>query len=572
MFKLKAMKRICAVIACTVLTIGAVTQTTTYTKPISAQSESELNASLSENQEKISNLQSQLDGYSKKQKDSEEYQAVLQKKMDTQQENIAILDEEIRRLKNDISDKETSIDNLENKMKVQEQSISEGMNNFKSRLRAVYVMGNDSMASALVGSTSFYDMLSKYDLISQVANYDNNLVKGLKSDLNEYAASKKNIEIQKNDLAEQVTEKDNKRKEMQGALDELSADYQNTEDAKNEAKLQAQVTQDEISEYEQSQNEIESEIASQQAEIQEAESKKAAEAAENNIPSAPGGESDNSSAQVKETDPPATEAQSQAVAPAETQAVAEDDSEGTTTTTTTAVADEENTEIATEAQQTEAPETDAPIVTEAPKTEAETVITQAPKTEYSEETQVATTVKVNVETQTVATEVPTKAQTKAQTKAPATTAAPTTTEAAKQDNNNTSFSWPTSSFTISSGFGYRWGSMHKGIDFAASSGTPITASRSGTVVAVNNTCTHNYPKTSSCGCGGGYGNYVIISHDGTYSTLYGHMSTVNVSVGQTVSQGQQIGTVGCTGFSTGPHCHFEIHVNGTAVDPAKYLY
>ena len=102
-------------------------------------------------------------------------------------------------------------------------------------------------------------------------------------------------------------------------------------------------------------------------------------------------------------------------------------------------------------------------------------------------------------------------------------------------------------------------------------GTPVVAAADGTVVATNSSCTHNWGKSYSCGCGGGYGNYVIIQHDGTYSTLYGHMASVSVSVGQSVSAGQTIGYVGSTGFSTGFHLHFEVRVNGTKVDPMKYL-
>ena len=102
-------------------------------------------------------------------------------------------------------------------------------------------------------------------------------------------------------------------------------------------------------------------------------------------------------------------------------------------------------------------------------------------------------------------------------------------------------------------------------------GAAIVAAKSGTVVRVVTGCSHNYPNSGSCGCGGGYGNYVIIQHDGTYSTLYGHMASVSVSVGQSVSAGQTIGYVGSTGFSTGFHLHFEVRVNGTKVDPMKYL-
>lgn len=149
------------------------------------------------------------------------------------------------------------------------------------------------------------------------------------------------------------------------------------------------------------------------------------------------------------------------------------------------------------------------------------------------------------------------------------------------DNNNSSggnssagFTWPCPGFyTISSGYESRWGTFHGALDIAGGNdGAAVVASRGGTVVVAVSGCPHNYGKSSSCGCGGGYGNYVVIQHDGTYSTLYGHMASLTVSVGDTVSQGQTIGYVGSTGFSTGAHLHFEVRVNGSKVNPADYLY
>ena len=136
------------------------------------------------------------------------------------------------------------------------------------------------------------------------------------------------------------------------------------------------------------------------------------------------------------------------------------------------------------------------------------------------------------------------------------------------------FIWPAPGFSyITSGYGSRWGTTHRGIDIgdAGIHGGAVVAAKEGTVIAVNNSCTHDYAKSSSCGCGGGYGNYVVISHDGTYSTLYGHLASAAVSVGDYVSQGKVIGYAGCTGFSTGNHLHFEVRVNGSAVDPMGYV-
>ena len=86
-----------------------------------------------------------------------------------------------------------------------------------------------------------------------------------------------------------------------------------------------------------------------------------------------------------------------------------------------------------------------------------------------------------------------------------------------------------------------------------------------------NGCPHDYGKNYSCGCGGGYGNYCIIDHGGGWWTLYGHSEGITAYVGQKVKQGDVLGTVGSTGHSTGPHLHFEIRLNGTALNPSNYV-
>lgn len=132
--------------------------------------------------------------------------------------------------------------------------------------------------------------------------------------------------------------------------------------------------------------------------------------------------------------------------------------------------------------------------------------------------------------------------------------------------------WPCPSCqTITSYYGNRWGTVHGGIDIGAAHGASIVASRGGTVIIAQTGCTHDYGKDGSCGCGGGYGNYVMIDHGDGYQTLYGHCSSLNVTAGQTVAAGDVIGFVGSTGYSTGNHLHFEIRQNGTRVDPMGYL-
>jgi murein DD-endopeptidase MepM/ murein hydrolase activator NlpD len=116
--------------------------------------------------------------------------------------------------------------------------------------------------------------------------------------------------------------------------------------------------------------------------------------------------------------------------------------------------------------------------------------------------------------------------------------------------------WPVSGPVVSP-FGMRWGRLHAGIDIAVPSGTPIRAADSGRVVLM--------------GFVGGYGNYTCVQHTGSLSTCYAHQSSFGTSNGASVSQGQVIGSVGCTGHCFGDHLHFETRVNGSPVNPLGYL-
>jgi murein DD-endopeptidase MepM/ murein hydrolase activator NlpD len=118
------------------------------------------------------------------------------------------------------------------------------------------------------------------------------------------------------------------------------------------------------------------------------------------------------------------------------------------------------------------------------------------------------------------------------------------------------FVWPVHGI-LTSGFGWRWGRMHEGIDLAVGSGTPVVSAAAGTVIVA--------------GWMGGYGNLVVVDHGNGTSTAYGHNTSLTVGVGQSVAQGQLIAYSGNTGHSTGPHVHFEVRINGSPVDPMGYL-
>ncbi|MGE8204798.1 peptidoglycan DD-metalloendopeptidase family protein [Heyndrickxia sp. NPDC080065] len=118
------------------------------------------------------------------------------------------------------------------------------------------------------------------------------------------------------------------------------------------------------------------------------------------------------------------------------------------------------------------------------------------------------------------------------------------------------FTWPAVGGYVSSQVGHRWGKMHKGIDIARPSNKSIKAADNGVVV--------------SAGWDGGYGNKIVIDHNNGLRTVYAHLSSINVSAGQTVAKGANIGVMGATGDATGVHLHFEVYKNGSLQNPLNY--
>lgn len=466
---------------------------------VSAKTLAELQDERQANESKIAEKQKKLDSLQSNMNENEQYQKTLKEKIALQQENLDIVSEELKRIGTSISETEDAIAQAEDDITVMEADIAIGLDEFKMRLRAMYVQGNDSLASALVGATDFYDLLSKYELMSRVANHDNDLVNTLKDKLETCNEKKAQLEKQQESLSKQQSDQQAKKDEFSTALMDLQDTYSETSDAQEQMEREKESLNADVSTLEKQNAELDAEEAEIKAAIAKAaeEQKRKEEEAR----------------KQKEAAEAAAAAQRQQEAQQQQQQQQQNNSSSNSNSNSNSSGNSNSNSNSSN------------------------------NNSSSDNNNSNTT--------------------------------PST------DNNNSSggnssagFTWPCPGFyTISSGYELRWGTFHGALDIAGGNdGAAVVASRGGTVVVAVSGCPHNYGKSSSCGCGGGYGNYVVIQHDGTYSTLYGHMASLTVSVGDTVSQGQTIGYVGSTGFSTGAHLHFEVRVNGSKVNPADYLY
>lgn len=404
---------------------------------------------ISEAKQKVEEYQSQQDEYDKQIKETEddiakeeENQKAIQKQMDTVQKTIKSLDEYISELQQNINNLNNQISETQKLVDTKKTEIDTGISDFKKRLRAMYIAGNDSYTSIILGAEDFYDVLMKVELVKRVADHDNKVIDGLIKLKDEYEVAEKKLETQKADVEKE----------------KAAYDKQKAEKTKQKEKLKN--------------------LYAKSAEAQKA---------------------------------------------------LEEDK---------AVYEKKKSEIAKEQEAAEAQW--AKLVEEAKKRAAAEQAAREAAARANNDTPSGNTERTNGGSSTV----------------------------------TGNFIWPVPGFyNITYGVGWRWGAYHAGIDIASGGirGAQIVASDAGTVVQAENSCPHDYGKNGSCGCGGGFGRYCIVDHGNGYMTLYGHMENCIVSVGQKVNQGETLGYVGSTGFSTGAHLHFEVRLNGAAQNPENYV-
>lgn len=397
-------------------------------------------------------------------------QESISKQIDVVEKTIQKYDDKINQYQKEIDELNKNISKSEKNIAQKETEIEKGIEDFKKRIRIMYVAGSSSYTDILIGADDFYDMLMKIELVKKVADHDNSMIDNLVELKKQYEAEKKTLEENKKQLEEKMKiqkEEKDKQEKQKKKLDDL---YSQSEAAEERLRADAQAYKDNKAKLDKEQRAFEADLQKLFKEQQAIKKKEEEER--------------------KRREEEERKRQEQL-------ALQQQQSQNGMSTSGNA-----STGVTTNNSQGSTNNSDHG---------------------YSDKSQ---------------------------------------------------FTWPVPGFYhISYGVGWRWGAYHNGIDIYSDNirGAKICAAASGTVIRVESYCPHDYGKYGSCGCGGGYGNYCIIDHGNGYWTLYAHSEGITVSVGQQVQQGDVLGTVGSTGYSTGPHLHFEIRLNGIALDPQKYV-
>ncbi|MDF2567801.1 MAG: peptidase [Oscillospiraceae bacterium] len=386
---IKKRRTLKAVSATIVMAIAFVFSFNVFNIDVTASSVADLQSKYDKLEEQQKAIKSQMQQTQKDQTKEEEYQKQLDSQIEVTQNQISILNTQITEINKEIDEKEVQI-------KQKEEDIKVTYDQFKQRLRAMYMSSDPSMLSMLLGATDMSDFLTRIEIVKRVSNHDQKLISKLKKEKSAIETAKARVEADKEKVSAA-------RANLASKKSSLDLAYQKSKSAINELKLQEE-------EYKANAAEIDKQMKEAEEEIQ---------------------------------------------------------------------------------RQIAAHQSDGEYV-------------------------------------------------------------------------GGEFLWPLPGYsTITSGFGSRWGTTHKGIDISGGGvyGKTIVAANSGTVITA---ITNDKPGYS-------YGKYVIIDHGGGKSTLYGHCSALLVSVGEHVERGQAIAKVGSTGWSTGPHLHFEVRINGQAQNPLGYL-
>ena len=458
-----------------------------------------------------------LSDYQKRQKELDEQAAQYQAKIDSTasdiaqredykkalQSKITVLNEQIANGRAQIEALDTEIAGLQADIDESRSAISGRIDKLKQRVRALYISGDATSLEIILGAKDFSDFLDKLELLTYISKSDQALIGDLQADIEVINSKRDNLKAMKTELANEQKNLDSRQQEMQKLIAE-------NEKLLTDLYKENSGAQDHLDETNEEMKKVEAQI---QAYFKD---KKAQE----------------------ETARIASEAQKK---------LAEQASSKAAVTTKTyelgkPAASSKSSSTSHEAESSDAedeepeyydPDDEEPRSSE-PESKAEE--SRAPESKAEESSQ----------------------------------AEPSKPQQVVSDPSD-GYVWPVPGHYILSSV---WNEdrttyNHGAIDISDGSimNADVVAADSGVVVIAENDCDHNYGKDGSCGCGGGYGRWVMIDHGNGKATVYGHLTAAVVSSGDYVQKGQLIGYVGSTGWSTGPHLHFETRLDGEKYNP-----
>ncbi len=465
-----------------------------------------------------------LSDYEQKQKDldkkAQEYQDIINstasdiaQKEEYKQallSKITVLNEQIISGREQIAELDAEIGDLQAEIDSSREQISGKIDMLKQRLKAIYLSGETTSLEIILGAKTFEDFLDKIELVSYMSNSDKKMIEQLQNDI-DFINKKRESLAEKKDSLSQESEKLSKRQtEMQKLIDE------NEKLLENLYKSNAGA-QDHLDETNAERQQIEDQIKAYYADkaAQERNAKLASEAQAKLAASRAELEQKNTSSQTSSRNSSSNTTTSQVTS--------RYSSERTTSSTTTSRYHVSSRYVYSEYESSE--------------DEYSSYIPEPSSEEPEPEPEPSSSEPEPIYTPPV----------------------------------SSGYVWPVPGhYTLSSVWNEdRTTYNHGAIDISDGSimNAEVVAAESGTVVLSYSDCPHNYGKDGSCGCGGGYGNYIMIDHGNGKATLYAHMTSLAVTSGDYVQKGQLVGYVGTTGWSTGPHLHFETRLNGEKYNP-----
>ena len=420
------------------------------------------------------------------------------------QDKITVLNTQISEGRNEILSLDSEIQTLQGEIDESRAQISDRMEKLKKRIRVLYMSGETSSLEIILGAKDFSDFMDKLELVTYISRSDESLINSLNEDIDEINVKRSKLKDTKTALQNEQKQLDTRQKELQSLITANEKLLKNLYEEKSGA-------QDHLDEMNEERKVIEDQIAAyyKNKEAQANTSKIASEAKKN-------------VSTIKTT---------------------------SKTTSRTVYRQSEMMSLAsraTSSQSTTSQYEDVEQPTYYDDDDDSDDYYDSSSTYYDDDD---SDDEITVPTQSSAPAV----------------------EPEPEPVVSSGYVWPVPGHYILSSV---WNEdrttyNHGAIDISDGSimNAEIVAAEEGVVVLGNFECDHNYGKDGSCGCGGGYGIYVMIDHGGDKATLYAHMTSAVVNIGDYVQKGQLIGYVGTTGWSTGPHLHFETRYQGEKYNP-----